>query len=349
MRAIISILFSMTVLTLTACQNREQKAAGQEALPVSLTSVVKKEIVRPIHASGLLAAPREVALSFKTGGIVASISADEGMLFHKGDILSKLDEREVKAYTEQAAAGMDKAQRDAARIEKLYADSAATLEQLQNVRTALRAARAQYQIARFNLEKSEIRAPFAGRVLKRLLQAGEMTGPGTPVLLVGSNPSQPIIKAAVSDRDILRCKMGDRADVRFDAYPEQVFKGHIRRLAGTALPGSGVYEIEIALDKTNAKLLSGFVAELTIYPAQTRNLPVIPASALSAASGNHGYVFLFNNGTAKRQPVEIAAILDNEIAILKGLNAGQEIIDHGAAYLNDGQKVKLSSTKVAGL
>ncbi len=342
MRIWIVLLLAATAFTINSCQGHAEEPQKTSATAVTLAKVQKQAVVHPIIASGILSAPQEVALSFKTGGIVATILTDEGAAVKKGDLLAKLDIREISAYAQQAAIAKDKADRDAARVKKLYADSAASLEQVQNAQSGLDAARAQYAIARFNLEKAQINAPFDGRVLKRLMDPGEMSGPGAPVLIIGSRPERPLVKAALSDRDILRCGLGDPAQIRFDAYPDMVFKGHVKRLAGTALPGSGVFEIEIALDKTDKTLLPGFVASIELFPRQTVQLPVIPAASLTGASGKKAYVFVYNarSGTVKKQEVHIAQILNNEVAVFDSVMDGQKIVSRGAAYLSDGQHVQ---------
>ncbi len=339
------ILPVVAMAILYSCATQADESPRTPAVPVTLITVRQENIRRPVTASGILAAAREVALSFKTGGIINAFYTDEGRTFKKGDLLARLDTRELSAYSQQARAARDKAQRDLQRAEKLYADSAATLEQLQNARTALTAARAAYDAARYNLDKAEIHAPFDGLVLKRTMEAGEMSGPGTPVLVVGNQPQKAVIKAALSDRDVVRLALGNRAVARFDAWPGEAFTGRVSRLAGTALPGSGVFEIEITLDKTSRKLLSGFVAALKIFPDREQRLVTIPAAALNEANGTKGYVFVYNPGTktVKRQAVEVAHILDERIALRHGLKAGQQIVEQGSAYLSDGQQVHIEA------
>ncbi|MDV7400678.1 hypothetical protein RZS08_55190, partial [Arthrospira platensis SPKY1] len=92
-----------------------------------------------------------------------------------------LDLTEIEAQVRQAKEGLDKARRDLQRAQNLYADSIATLEQVQNATTAVEVATQSVEIAEFNRQFSEIRAPFAGKVVAKLLNEGEVTGPGTPV------------------------------------------------------------------------------------------------------------------------------------------------------------------------
>ena len=118
---------------LLSCTSEASESQIRKAAVVRLAKVEHKEIALPIRNSGKLAAKKEVRLSFKTGGIIHSFYADEGDLVKKGQKLAMLDMDEVNAYLKQAESAYVKAKRDQQRVLNLYADSAASLEQKQNV------------------------------------------------------------------------------------------------------------------------------------------------------------------------------------------------------------------------
>ena len=179
---------------------------------------------------------RSLKLSFKTGGIVASVNVKEGDRVKKGDLLAALDLSEIKANVVQAQNGYEKALRDIERVENLYRDSVATLEQKQNATTALNVAKSTLEIARFNLAHSSITAPGDGIILKQLSRRNEMVAAGYPVFFFGSSGKQWKIKANLSDRDIVRVNPGDSAVVNFDAHPEVEFCAVVDQVGGIANP-----------------------------------------------------------------------------------------------------------------
>ena len=136
-------------------------------VPVTTYRAFLSDISLPIYRSGVLAASSEARLSFKTGGIISRIYVDEGDQVKEGQILAILNLSEINAQVKLAESGYQKAQRDLARIEKLFTDSVATLEQKQDLKTAAEVAEARMHIAKFNLRHSKIIAPSAGRILKR--------------------------------------------------------------------------------------------------------------------------------------------------------------------------------------
>ena len=139
----------------------------KKPVPVRTQKVTLAAISLPIYRSGILAASSEARFSFKTGGIIQRIYVDEGGRVKKGELLATLNLLEITEQVKLAQSGYEKALRDFSRIDKLYRDSVATLEQRQDLKTAAEVAEAKLQIAEFNFRHSKIIAPSDGRILKR--------------------------------------------------------------------------------------------------------------------------------------------------------------------------------------
>jgi len=133
----ITILTAIIVISLTGCKPpEEQKADQDDRISIRVQPVEFMEYKIPVRAIGMLGTMTEIKLSFKTGGIVREIRVKEGERVRRGDILAVLDLSEIRAQVDQAQIAMEKAGRDLTRAENLYRDSVATLEQLQNARSA---------------------------------------------------------------------------------------------------------------------------------------------------------------------------------------------------------------------
>jgi len=140
MKVIRFIFLSLSIALISwGCNNNDEsaKAAQSNKIPVKTTPVKQEEIVTLIHTSGKLFSEAEMKLSFKIGGIIEEIFVDEGQQVHKGKLLAKLDQAEIEAQVNQAKNAFEKANRDRDRVYKLYEDSVATLEQLQDATTGL--------------------------------------------------------------------------------------------------------------------------------------------------------------------------------------------------------------------
>src|SRR5690606_38070776 len=128
---------------------------------------------------------------------------------------------EVNAMVTQAKLALQKAERDFERAQNLYRDSVATLEQMQNAKTALDLARQQATGAEFNQQYSEIRATSSGVVLQKFANDGQVVGPGIPVLMInGANAAKWMLKVAVSDQQWAAISVGDKAEVISDVLPD---------------------------------------------------------------------------------------------------------------------------------
>jgi RND family efflux transporter MFP subunit len=285
----------------------------------------------------------ELRLSFKTAGIVRKISVNEGQAVSAGQQLAVLELTEVDAQVEQARQLADKAERDLTRSMRLRADEVISEEELEAIRTQAAVARAGLRAAEFNRNFSTIVAARDGIVLRKLVEEREFVQPGQSVLVVGPKEGGYIVRAALSDRDVVRLRLGDPATVATDAFPGQTFQGKVTVLPGAADSASGLFDIEVELAPVPVRLVSGLSARLRIDPAAAAEstLPYAPIAAVIEADGDQAAVFVVEDGTARRRPVGIAFIAPTAVAIASGLKAGETVVTDGALYLEDGEKIEV--------
>jgi multidrug efflux system membrane fusion protein len=326
-------------LTLSCSENEVQAERLQHRTPVRTAVVQAARLAKPVHSSGMLSARREMRLSFNIPGIIAAVNADEGQTVAAGFVMAELNLSEIRARYKQAESGLEKAKRDVRRVRNLFADSVATMEQMQNAETGLVMAQAEYDVAGYHLRHARITAPGKGKILRRFADLNEMVGAGNPVFLFAGEEEAWTVRCGVSEQDLVRLHNGDSALVYFDAYPEQVFKGVVREVAGAMDPRSATFEVEISIPRGEARLASGFLARVDIRPADAREVLLIPSEALVEAEQDRGFVFLLNGDTVSKRLVRISHIDGNQIALTEGVVAGETVISDGAAYLSDGAGV----------
>ncbi|HKK41798.1 MAG TPA: efflux RND transporter periplasmic adaptor subunit [Bacteroidales bacterium] len=342
MKNTVIMLFTTVFLTVS-CTNNNPQQSKDESVRVRVTGIQAGAISIPVHSSGILAPSQEIKLSFKTGGLVAGITVKEGQKVKKGDILASLNLSEIRAKAGQAGDAYDKALRDYNRAKNLYSDSVVTLEQEQNAFTALNVAKSNLDIAGFNLKHSEISAPDDGIIMKQLVKENEMVSAGYPVFLFGSSGKHWRIKCGVADRDVVRINKGDTAWVTFDAWPGVRFKAVVSLIGGMSNPYTGTYDTELLLvNPSGYRLVSGFIGNVDIYPSARAFSTLVPVGSLIEADGDHAYVFVVNGSqTAGKVKVKIESVIDTLVAV-KGIPEGiTRIVTDGAAYLKDGDKVKV--------
>ena len=342
--------FSLGVIfALPACGAKEpavvtRPAATEEAaIPVRTVAVQQRNITLPVHASGMLTSTAEQRLAFKIGGIIRKVYVEEGDVVRRGQLLATLDKTEIDAQVNQARQGLVKAERDLGRVQGLYQDSSATLELLENATTGRDVARETARIATFNQQYAEIRATKGGKIIKKLVNEGEVTGPGLPALvLFETGKDDWVVKINVSDRDWARLNLGMSARVTMDAYEGTTFNGKVTDLAPAADPQSGLYPVEIRIQPQGKRFAPGLFAQVDITPSQSRLYTTVPIEAIVEGDGRAAFVFALqaDGQSVRKAPVQIAFLEGDQVVIASGLEGVGEVVTTGAPYLTEKKRVK---------
>ncbi len=333
-----NLILLLLTLSFLACNRTPEVTQKDDRIRVTVVAAEIKEIRKVVRTSGQLSSKTEVRLSFKTGGVVEQISVKEGQPVTRGAIIAQLNLAEINAIEHQADLAFLKSERDYRRIENLYNDSVATLENLQDALTALDFAKANLEIARFNRKYSVIEAPANGKILKKLAEENEIVGPGQPVFLFGSSEDEWVVKANLTDRDIIKVDLGDPATVRFDAYPGIDFNAIVSEIGKAADPYTGTYEVELTVDPQDYPLASGFIASVEIFAPQPTMCLQIPIDALVEAQGDEGYVFIAKGNLAEKRQIKTHNI-QGMICIKEGVEEGELVIVEGANYLKNNDEI----------
>ncbi len=338
-------LFLSSVLAaalLAGCGSNEAPPAPK-ATPVRVENATSGPAVPPIDTNGIVVTKSEMRLSFKLGGVVRRLHVQSGEKVKRGQRLAEIELTEVNAQVEQARQLAEKARRDLARGENLYADQVISLEQLQDLRTQSSVAEAQFKSAQFNLGHSVITAPRDGVVLRTLVEERELVPAGTPVLVFGESDRGFVVRAALADREIVNVKLGDKGEIRMDAFPGQPMPGTIVEVASAADPRSGMFPVEVQFDSPPPRLVSGLVARLRLTPtSDAQPLTYVPMAALVEGDGDRASVFVIDDGKAVKRNVQVAFITADSIALESGLRSGETVITDGALFLEDGESVEVA-------
>ena len=311
--------------------------------PVRVAAATEGPATPAIQTNGVVANKDELRLSFKVAGVIKAIHVEEGHTVHAGERLAEIEQTEIDAQLEQARALAEKAQRDLARGERLYADEVISLEQLQDLRTVAATARAQLQGVQFNRGYSVITAPADGVVLRKLAQVRELVPAGQAVLVVSAHGRGYVVRAALSDRELVTLALGDPAEVRLDAYAGRVLHGALSEIAGAADDKTGLFPVEVRLESAPPALASGLVAKLRVLPAagRTRSLTYVPIGAVVEGSGDAASVFVVEGTRARRRAVHVAFIDPEGVALTAGVKAGERVVTDGALYLEDNDPIDI--------
>ena len=367
---------------------------GKDVTEVTLGKVERQDITSKVTANGKIDAKRKVDLSANVMGQIVNLAVREGDVVKRGDFLLQIDQKQLAASAQGASASLqallsdrdasranaNEAQRNFERAQKNYGERIIPLADLERARTALEAARANVTAierridqaragvaaAQDTLSKTTMRAPMDGVVTALPVEEGEvavigtMNNPGTKLLTIAD---MSVVEAVmeVDETDIPTVKLGQRATVTIDAYPNQTFSGVVTEVGSSPIAEQGLggngsdavnFEVKVQIENPPAGIRPGFSASADIITGTRSKAVTIPLQALvvreKPGSGNakpqdEEGVFVFENGAAKFAPVKTGLAGDSNIEIVTGLQDGQRIVTgpfRALRDIKDGSKVK---------
>ncbi len=321
-------------------------AEDKPPVAVQVQPVSYQDYAQPIQASGILSYKSQQTLSFKTSGPVENIQVEAGDQVTKGQLLARLALDEIDAQVDEATARVSLARKNLKRYQQLHKNNVLSLEKLQSAETELTIAESKLRIARFNQAYSSIHASASGLVLQRHVEPNELVSPYQAILVVADESKGWVIRSSVTDQDIVRMALGNKATIRFDALPNQTFAGAVTQMTPLA-SGTGTFEIEISLPVFSSLLRSGFVGQIKILPSRGRKVALVPVSAIIQSEVNDlqqtAKVLILNQQqlTAELRSVSLAYLDGGMAAITDGITQDEPLITTGAGLLRDGEKVNV--------
>lgn len=193
--------------------------------------------------------------------------------------------------------------------------------------------------AGMNYKPTQIKAPMDGTVSSVTTQVGAQAGIGQPIGTVISTGDLEI-KFDVAERLLYAAKLGGKVEVSFDAYPGETFPATITKMAATLNTATRTREITIKLDQPDERIISGMYAKVNVLLSEADDAVIVPSDAVS---GDH--VYIVKDGVAHKSIVKTGIASGDQIQILEGVQAGDEVVIAGFNQLSDGTEVNVIASK----
>ncbi|WP_081810549.1 efflux RND transporter periplasmic adaptor subunit [Flavobacterium daejeonense] len=342
-----TILVSLLTLPLFFSCKDDKKVSHPfettDVISIKTATVESLALTNNISASGLVTTENQANYSFKIGGVVRKIYVEEGQFFKKGQLLATLDATEISAGLNQADLNVKKYERDYTRAVNLYKDSVYTLEQLQNTKTGLDIAKKQKEAVAFNSRYSKIYATSDGFIANKIANEGEVVGPGSPILAINETKQNNnyLLKVGLTDKEWASVKLGQKAKVFLDGFPDEAFEATVFRKSQAADAALGSFQVELKLDMKNQKPAVGMFGKAEIQTDKAEDFIAIPYNSLIEADGNKAFVFVVENNKVKRQPITIFKFDNDQVFVKDGLQKTDQIVISNSAYLNEQSTIKI--------
>src|SRR5450830_1109101 len=294
-----------------------------------------------------------VEIVYATGGVepvrwakVASLIRDriidicdcEGKTVVKGDVLVRLDSREVQAGLKELKAREDFLKREMSRVSELITRGAATTQAHERAAMDLQTVQGLISVQTEKIADYTIVAPMDGVVLRRDGEIGEIAEAGQILFRVGV-PKPLQVVAEVNEEDIPRVALGQTVLFRTDAFPERRLEGKVREITPMGDVAAKTYRIKVALPD-DTPLKPGMSVEANVITREKPNALLIPADALQ---GNA--VFVLDGAQVRKREVKIGIRGTREVEVLSGLADGERVASPAATELKDGARVRVIDTR----
>lgn len=322
------------------------------APPATISSAVASaaEWTDRLEAVGTIIAVNGAQVTTEAAGVVDSIRFESGQEVKAGTVLLTLDTRTDLAELKALSAQAELARTELARFERLYrleSISKAELDRRQSEydQAAARAAAQQARIA-----QKTIRAPFSGELGIRQINLGQFVAPGNPIVSLQS--LDPIyVNFSLPEQNLARLREGLAVRLGVDAYPGEAFEGRVSAIEPEVDAATRNVRVQATVPNPQRKLRPGMFSRLNLDFANSRPVILVPRTAISFAPfGNSVYV-VTETGEGEQKPrvvkrrfVKTGEIRGDLVAVIEGLQAGEEIASSGLLKLQNDTRVIINNS-----
>ena len=318
--------------------------------PVTAMVTKAQDWVPTIEAIGFIEPNQGVTLSTELAGTIDAITFESGKPVKADQLLLSLDSTVERANLRASQAKLPAAKAKFDRFQNLYKTSSISKEQLDEAEAAYRSLEADIESLKATITRREVRAPFSGVVGLRNVFLGQYLQPGTDIVRL-EDTSVMRLRFTVPQTDISKITLGQTIKINVDAYPQTQFDGHITAIEPAVNFQSGLIQVQADIPNNDGQLRSGMFARASIILPTVKDQIVIPQSAISfTLYGQNVYVLKEGEETdkegnkvkvlrAKQVVVKAGERRGNDVHVLSGIQAGDQIVLSGQVRLSNDTKV----------
>ncbi|AVP97646.1 efflux transporter periplasmic adaptor subunit [Ahniella affigens] len=381
------LLSALIVVALCACQPKggqgpdgKQAAESDVAVPVEAATASLSPIAASYSGTAALEPENQASVVAKATGVLLRLNVEEGDQVQSGQVLAQLDPEKPKLEVMRAEANMKRLENDYRRSTDLFERKLTSSEAHERIRFDLETQRAAFELAKLDLDYTQIRAPISGVISERLVKVGNLIQLQQALFRIDDfDPLLAVLN--VPERELAILKPGQKVSMVVDALTGQVFEGEVDRVSPVVDANTGTFRVTCAFrDQTNA-LKSGMFGRVQIVYDQRAEALVVPRDALLEGDGEVA-VYVLSPDTAKpgdqagaktadkgffaklfgkddqadksdvnkpkgpvfvasRRTVRLGYTSGSDAEVLEGLKVGDRVVTIGKAALRDGARVEI--------
>ena len=353
-----------------------------EVTPVVVSRVSPAQAYTVLNASGYVVAQRKAAVSSKSTGRLTYLGVEEGSRLKKGQILASLENEDLVAARDQAAAQIKEAQANLASAQAELTDATLQYQRYKDLvakdlvarqdydssvarhqkaqagvgsaQARIKTAQAAQANAQASLEYSYIRSPFDGVVLTKYAEVGEVVAPfgaaanARAAVVTMADMGSLMVEADVAEANLDRVRLDQPCEISLDAIPDKRFPGQVHMIVPTADRAKATVLTKIKFLEMDDRILPEMSAKAaflsrSLDPAERLPRLIIPKGAI-VTKEDRAWVFLLDGTRVKLVPVTIGATMENLVEVVSGLKEGNRVVLNPPAALKDGHRVKVKES-----
>ncbi len=344
----------------------------EKIVPVEIEDVNAGSIEQTMEVTGWIRANKVVDVTSKVPGRIESlqvtqdsgdiVAVEEGLAVKKGQQIAVIDHDTYLAQVEAAKADLQAreveladAEREKKRIIRLFEGGSATEQSKDKAVTAaelaaarLNSAKANLQLAQINLQESTIISPIEAIVTAKHIDEGNLIREGDRIVTVAGMKTVKVVVAVAEQYGGL-IAAGTPARIKVDAFGDRIFDAEVYSVYPALDEQTHTIQAEIRMKNDDLLLKPGMFARVTLITEHKDNVVVIPRDVVLGGRIDEPYVYVVEDGTARKRFVKLGIKQADKYEIIDGLKQGEKLVVNGMNYLADGTKVEVVKLEEIGV
>lgn len=315
---------------------------------VTTQTVSKTDFNRFIELQAAIEAEDMVAASSETGGRITSLKVKEGQFVKRGQLIATTDLEQVNKSIAEIEKTLELAVDVFNRQKRLWDQNIGSEIQFLQAKNNKERLEKSLETAQYQLTKGNVYAPKSGVIEMVIAKAGEMAGPGSPIVQI-LNTSKVKVAANVPEKFLRNVKQGEMMSIEVPALDMKT-KGRVTMLGRTINPANRTFKVEVNLSNPKGLLKPNLLANMLLNDFSAKNVITVPLELVQQEVSGKDYVFIKKDGEegpmASKVYVTTGESYDGNIIIEEGLQGGEELIATGARGMANNALIEVQKPDV---
>lgn len=317
------------------------RGGGRPDLPtvsVAVEPAARGDIATYYRATASLDPDKRADILARVSGVIERIVAEEGDQVSTGQALLHIEDAEYRHRATMARVDLEKQQARLNRAQKIFSQGLSSAEDFDTIRTDTASAAAALELAELELSYTDVRAPFTGQVVRRLVDQGQTVSNGTPLYSL-ADMRRLLARVFIPAKEFRTIRPDQPVRLVVSSTGDQL-EGRIDLVNPLVDPASGTIKVTVEVRDYPVTTRPGDFVEVSIITDRHSDSLLVPRVAVVTERGQRS-VFVVDGDTAHQRPVTVGFEDDAHAEIVSGLESGEQVVIQGQRTLRDGQPVKV--------